>query len=109
MTDFLLDTDTASRLMRADRRTLNAMRRSGAMSIAVSVVTQSELLYGARLRSGQPALMSAVRGFLARVTVHSWDAAAAEMHAALRAKARQDGRSAGPFDLMIADAAGEER
>src|SRR5882757_3082529 len=102
MTDFLLDTNTASCLMRNDRSTVNAMRRSGASSIAVSTVTQSELLYGARLRPGTPALMSAVRGFLARVTVHSWDGAAAEMHAAFRAKSRQEGRSAGAFDLMIA-------
>jgi tRNA(fMet)-specific endonuclease VapC len=102
MTDFLRDTNTASCLIRADRSTVNAMRRSRAQSIAVSAVTQSELLYGARLRPDRPALMSAVQGFLARVTVHSWDAAAAETHAALRANARQDGRSAGTFDLMIA-------
>jgi len=36
MADFLLDTDTASRLMRAERPTVNAMRRSGASSISVS-------------------------------------------------------------------------
>jgi tRNA(fMet)-specific endonuclease VapC len=100
MADFLLDTDTASRLMRADRAAVNAMRRSGASS--VSAVTRSELLYGALIRPDKPALMSAVHAFLARVTVHSWDRAAADSHAAVRAKAKQDGRSAGTFDLMIA-------
>src|SRR5438105_13891018 len=102
MADFLLDTDTASRLMRADRPTVNAMRRSGVSSISVSAVTRSELLYGALLRPDKPALMSAVHAFLARVTVHSWDHAVADSHAAVRAKAKQDGRSAGTFDLMIA-------
>ena len=46
--------------------------------------------------------MSAIRDFLDRITVHCWDRAAADAHAQLRAYARQHGRSAGPFDLMIA-------
>lgn len=102
MTDFMLDTDTASRLMRAERATVNAMRKSGATSIAISAVTQSELLYGARLKADMPALMAAVQAFLARVTVHAWDADAAELHAEVRAAAKARGRSAGAFDLMIA-------
>jgi len=102
MAHFLLDTDTASRLIRADRKTVAAMPRSGAQSIAISAVTQAELLYGARLRPGTPALMSAVRGFLARVTVHAWDQDAAEQHALIRATAKTQGRSAGVFDIIIA-------
>ena len=102
MTAFLLDTDTASRLLRADRATVAAMRKSGASNIAVSVVTQSELLFGARLRPESPALMAAIRAFLARVTVHAWDEAAAEHHAEIRAVTKAAGRAAGAFDLMIA-------
>ena len=102
MSAFLLDTDTASRLLRADRSTVNAMRKSGARDIAISVVTQSELLFGARLRPESPALMVAVRAFLARVTVHAFDEAAAEHHAEIRAAVRSKGRAAGTFDLMIA-------
>jgi tRNA(fMet)-specific endonuclease VapC len=102
MTAYLLDTDTASRLMRADRHTVNAMRRAGATSIAISTVTQSELVFGARLRSDAPAIMAAVRAFLARVTVQAWDDVAAEHHAEIRAAAKAAGRSAGAFDIMIA-------
>ena len=102
MTDFLLDTDTASRLMRADRTTINTMRRVGATSISISTVTQSELLYGAQLRSDAPAIMAAVRAFLGRVTVKAWDENAAEEHAEIRAGAKAAGRSAGAFDVMIA-------
>ena len=102
MAEFLLDTDTASRLMRADRATVNAMRRSGANAIAISAVTQSELLYGAHLRADQAAIMAAVRAFLARVTVYAWDDDAAEFHAQIRATAKAQGRSAGAFDIMIA-------
>ena len=102
MAEYLLDTDTASRLLLADRPTVTAMRRSGAEAIGISAVTQSELLYGARLRADKPALMSAVRAFLARVTVHPWDDDAAEQHALIRASAKAQGRSAGVFDIMIA-------
>ena len=102
MTDFLLDTDTASRLMRGERATVNAMRRSGAASISVSTVTKSELLYGAHLRADKPAIMAAVQAFLVRVTVQPWNEDAAEHHADIRAKAKAKGRSAGAFDLMIA-------
>ncbi len=102
MAEFLLDTDTASRLIRADRKTVSAMRRSGATGIGISAVTQSELLYGARLRPDVPNIMIAVRAFLARVTVEPWDADAAEQHALIRAAAKSQGRSAGMFDIMIA-------
>ena len=102
MTDFLLDTDTASRLMRAERATVNAMRRSGARSIAVSTVTQSELIYGAHLRSDKPALLSAVQAFLSRVEVLPWTTDAAAHHADVRARAKTAGRGAGAFDMMIA-------
>ena len=102
MTDFLLDTDTSSRLMRADRATVNAMRRSGATAIAISSVTQSELVFGARLRSDQPVIMAAVRAFLARMNVLAWDEDVAEFHAQIRANAQSQGRSAGTFDIMIA-------
>ena len=102
MTNFLLDTDTASRLLLAERGTVNVMRKSGATSMSISVVTQSELLFGAHLRLDRPAIMAAVRGFLARMTVHPWDIDVAEVHARLRATAKTSGRSAGAFDLMIA-------
>lgn len=102
MSAHLLDTDTASRLLRGDRATVAAMRRSGATEISISVITQAELLYGARLRPATTSLMSAVRDFLGRVTVHIWDEDAAEHHAEIRVAAKASGRSAGAFDLMIA-------
>ena len=102
MADYLLDTDTASRLMRADRPTVTAMRRSGATAIGISTLTMAELIYGARLRPETPAIMAAVRAFLARVTVHPWDTDAAEFYATLRANAKSQGRSAGTFVIMFA-------
>ena len=102
MTEFLLDTEAASRLMRAERGIVTRLRRSGAKSLSISSVTMAELLYGARLRGDNPSIMAVVRTFLGRIAVHSWDDDAAEMHAHIRVKAKRLGRSAGVFDIMIA-------
>jgi len=100
--EFLLDTEAASRLMQAERRIVNSLRRSGAKSLSISSITMAELLYGARLREANPSIMAAVRAFLARVAVHPWDEGAAEAHARIRVTAKRLGRSAGAFDIMIA-------
>jgi tRNA(fMet)-specific endonuclease VapC len=100
--DFLLDTEVASRLMRAERRAVTSLRRSGARSVSISSITMAELLYGARLREDKPSVMAAVRAFLTRVAVHPWDEAAAEAHARIRIAAKRLGSSAGIFDIMIA-------
>ena len=51
--EFLLDTEAASRLMRAQRQAVAGLSRSSAQSISVSSITMAELLYGALAR-GQP-------------------------------------------------------
>ena len=102
MGDFLLDTEVASRLMRAERRAVTSLRRSGARSVSISSITMAELLYGARLREDKPSVMAAVRAFVTRVAVHPWDEAAAEAHARIRIAAKRLGRSAGIFDILIA-------
>jgi tRNA(fMet)-specific endonuclease VapC len=98
MADFLLDTNAASRLMRAERKIVTSLRRSGAKSLSISCVTMAELLYGARLREDTPSVMAAVRAFLTRISVHPWDEQAAEAHAQIRVTAKRSGRGAGAFD-----------
>jgi tRNA(fMet)-specific endonuclease VapC len=88
--------------MRAERRAVTSLRRSGAKSVSISTIAMAKLLYGARLREDNPSAMAAVRAFLARTTVNPWDEAAAEAHARIRVGARRLGRSAGAFDVMIA-------
>jgi tRNA(fMet)-specific endonuclease VapC len=100
--EFLLDTEAASRLMRAERSAVTNMRRAGAKALSISSITMAELVYGARLREDNPSVMSAVRVFVTRVLIRPWDEAAAEAHARIRILARRLGRSAGAFDIMIA-------
>lgn len=101
MTDFLLDTNAASDILLGRRRAVTSMRRSGARSISISSVSQSELLFGAHIFAN-PDLMTKVRHFLDRIDVRDWDKQAAEAHALLRAQSHTQGRGAGVYDLMIA-------
>lgn len=78
------------------------MRRSGATSLGISVMTKSEMLYGALLRTAAPALLAETRSFFSRVDVFNWDEYVAEFHARVRADATASGRSAGTADIMIA-------
>ena len=59
MAEFLLDTEAASRLMRAERKAVTGLRRSGAKSVSISSITMAELLYGARLQEDNPSVMAA--------------------------------------------------
>ena len=102
MAEFLLDTEAASRLMRAEHSAITKMRQSGAKALSISSVTMAELIYGARLREDNPSIMSAVRTFLARTLIRPWDEAAAEAHARIRILIKRRGWSAGAFDIMIA-------
>jgi predicted nucleic acid-binding protein len=61
--EFLLDTEAASRLMRAERSAITKMRQSGASAVSISSVTTAELVYGARLREDNPCVMLAIRAF----------------------------------------------
>jgi predicted nucleic acid-binding protein len=79
----------------------SSLRRSSAKSLSISS-TMAELLYGARLREDNTSIMAAVRAFLARISVHPWDEAAAEAYGRIRVWAKRLGRSAGVFDIMIA-------
>ena len=102
MADYMLDTEVASRLIRAERGAVTSLRRSSAKALSISSITMAELLYGARLREDHPAIMAAVRGFLTKVSVEPWDEEAAEAHARVREHSKRRGRSAGVFDIMIA-------
>jgi tRNA(fMet)-specific endonuclease VapC len=102
MTEYLLDTMVASRIMRAHRVTLNGMRRSGATSLGISAITKSEMLFGA-LRSNAPtSLLADTRLFFRRVEIFDWDEDVAEYHAQIKVNATTGGKSAGTADMMIA-------
>ncbi len=103
MRGYLLDTNIASHIIRGDRpevlRRLTAVPMS---DIAISVVTEAELLYGVAKRGHPAALSEKVRQFLLRVDILDWDRRAASAYAELRAGCEKRGVGLTPFDMMIA-------
>lgn len=102
MLKFLLDTDIAIYTIknRPEVARLAFNQHSGQM--AVSAVTQMELLFGAE-RSSQPARNTLdVETFLARLDVLVFDGDAAAQTAQIRAELTRLGTPIGPYDAMIA-------
>ena len=103
MTTYLLDTNIASHIIKGDipqvRERLVAVPIH---SVAISVVTQAELLYGVAKRGHPQGLATKVREFLARVTLLPWTVEAAEAYSELRAACEAGGVPLAPMDMMIA-------
>ncbi|MDD2884314.1 MAG: type II toxin-antitoxin system VapC family toxin [Dechloromonas sp.] len=103
MTTYLLDTNIASHIIKGDipqvRERLVAVPMA---SIAISAVTQAELLYGVAKRGHPPGLAARVREFLIRVTVLPWTTEVGEVYGALRAECEATGITLAPMDMMIA-------
>src|SRR3546814_15736180 len=70
--------------------------------IAISAVTEGELLYGLARRSYPAGLTERVRQFLLRVDVLPWDREVARAYADLRASCEARGAPLAPLDMMIA-------
>ncbi len=100
---YLLDTDTSSYAIRGASAALDAALATAAPgSLAISAITRAELVFGLEKRGNPRALTRLVQGFLDRVTVLPWDAAAADRYARLRAQLERAGTPIGLFDTMIA-------
>ncbi|MDR2710993.1 MAG: type II toxin-antitoxin system VapC family toxin [Burkholderiales bacterium] len=103
MTIYLLDTNIASHIIKSDiPRVRERLVAAPMHSIAVSVVTQAELLYGVAKRGHPQGLATKVREFLARVTICPWTTEAAVAYGILRAACEADGVTLAPMDMMIA-------
>jgi len=103
MSGYLLDTNTASHVIRGDKPRISRRLKSLPMEeIAISAVTQGELLYGLARRNYPAALTERVRQFLLRVDVLAWDHNVAQVYANLRASCEAKGVSLAPLDMMIA-------
>jgi tRNA(fMet)-specific endonuclease VapC len=103
MSGYLLDTNIASHIIKGDRPEI--LRRLTAIpmdDLAISAVTEAELLYGIAKRGHPPVLTERVRQFLLRVDVADWDRNAAGTYAKLRAACESRGVSLAPLDMMIA-------
>ncbi|MCC6914569.1 MAG: type II toxin-antitoxin system VapC family toxin [Rhodospirillaceae bacterium] len=103
MSGYLLDTNIASHVIRGDRPEIGRRLASLPMEeIAISAVTEGELLYGLAKRNYPAMLTERVRQFLLRVDVLAWDRDVTRAYADFRASCETKGVSLAPLDMMIA-------
>jgi tRNA(fMet)-specific endonuclease VapC len=103
MSGYLLDTNVASHIVRGDRPEIISRVVVLPMNdIAISAVTEAEILYGLSRRSYPSNLTRRVKEFLLRVDVLPWDRDAAQRYADLRAVCEREGVILAPLDMMIA-------
>ena len=100
---YLLDTNTASHILRGDiPRVRQRLLKVPMSEVAISVVTEAELRFGVARRPEATRLQIAVDEFLLRLECLPWDSTAAQQYAQLRAALERDGESMGNLDMMIA-------
>ncbi len=100
---FLLDTDICSYIIRErPLSVLEKFRQLPARSLAISVITRAELLYGVARTQSKKVNRQVVDEFTGRLMVRDWDAAAAEQYGVLRAAMEAKGKVIGNMDMMIA-------
>lgn len=103
MARYLLDTDTATYLIRGQTPALDEhIAGIAPEAIGISAVTRGELLYGMQLKEGAHRLARVVDQFLERVECLAWDAAAATHFASVAAQLHRAGTLIGPLDTQIA-------
>ncbi|MBL8396468.1 MAG: type II toxin-antitoxin system VapC family toxin [Candidatus Accumulibacter sp.] len=100
---YMLDTDTASYLIKGKSPTIES-RLAALMpsAVCISVMTRAELQYGLQRLPADHRLHLAVRQFLKIVRVLPWDAEAADWYAGIRHQLVGTGQPIGELDMMIA-------
>ena len=100
---YLLDTNTVSYAIQGYSRPLRAgLNSTPNTSMALSVFTQAELLYGLARKPEAKKLRNAVERFLHDFQILPWDSTAAAAYGDLRAAQERKGRPLSHEDLMIA-------
>lgn len=99
---YLLDTNIVSRMFQKHPLVLQRLAEIPFPQIAISTVTEGELLFGIHRRPEATRLRALVEDFLRRVAILPWDSEAARQYGRLRAQLERAGRPMGGLDLMIA-------
>jgi len=100
---YLLDTNTASFVIKGNiPRVRERLLKVPMAQLAISAVTEAELLFGAARKPEAVRLKVAVEEFLLRVEALPWDSKTARHYAEIRATLERQGKPMGNLDMMIA-------
>jgi tRNA(fMet)-specific endonuclease VapC len=102
---YLLDTNTVADIVsghsKAARRAMSQLIEHS--PIAISAITEGELLYGLARKPEAIRLRTGVEAFLSAIQIRYWDSAAARAYGSLRARMAASGKSlSNNMDLLIA-------
>jgi tRNA(fMet)-specific endonuclease VapC len=100
---YMLDTNICSYVLRSRPASVrDRFDEAGPEALAISAVVLAELLFGAARHPAEAAIRREIGDFVSRLTVLSWDEAAAEHYGDIRAALEGRGRPLGAMDLHIA-------
>jgi tRNA(fMet)-specific endonuclease VapC len=100
---YLLDTNTVSHFIRTNTPAVqNLLAKIRLEQVAVSTLTEAELLFGLARKPEAIRLAHSVREFLLDAIIMPWDSKAAHQYAEIRAELEQSGQLMGNLDMMIA-------
>lgn len=102
MLRYLLDTNICIATIRYKPDAIRVAFNRHHTEMCISTVTVMELLYGVEVSAQSQRNLANVEGFIARLDVLDYDAAAAAHTAQIRAELTQAGKQIGPYDQMIA-------
>ena len=101
---FLLDTNTASYILSgrspAARHKMQELQEY--VGIAVSAISQGEILFGTEKKPKSIRLRAAVESFLGTVQILPWDTSVAPAYGKLRAALGTAGKTLSGLDMLIA-------
>lgn len=100
---YLLDTNIVSYFLKARFPAVrHNIERATLKAIAISVITQAEVLYGLERISASALQRATAESFFSRITVLDWNPAAAHAYAKLRTAQERKGRPLSTEDMLIA-------
>jgi tRNA(fMet)-specific endonuclease VapC len=99
---YMLDTNTVSSLIKKNPAVSRRIASFPMERLCLSVISESELLYGLAKKPHAKSLHILVREFLKRVDVLVWDTDVAEHYGVLRAELEAKGAVLGSLDMQIA-------
>jgi tRNA(fMet)-specific endonuclease VapC len=103
---YLLDTDTASYIIKGRHPQLQELRRRvaslSARDLCLSALTQAELLYGLKRLPPNHGMHETTLDFLSAIHILDWPAAGAGIYADIYHHLKTEGELIGEFDMLIA-------
>lgn len=99
---YMLDTNMVSHFIKGEASVCNKVVSMPMSELAISAITEGELLFGLAKNIHEKQLHLVVHEFLIRVDRLPWDSDAANCYGALRALMQKKGKVLGNLDMLIA-------